>query len=99
MTIIPQPLIKPLRRFEIIVGLLCVAVGIWMLAQVTLWLLGSEPSLEIRSGWGGVLVLVQSMYLLGFGGKLLRSGYVGLVFWVIAAAILVALPAAAGLFA
>lgn len=99
MTIIPQPLQKPFRRFEIVAGLVCVVAGVWMLAQFGFWLTGAVPHLEIRSMGDPALLLVQSIYLLGFGGNLLRSGYVALVFWMIAIAILVALPVTAGLFA
>jgi hypothetical protein len=99
MTIIPQPLKKTFRRFEIVAGLLCLAAGAWMLTQFALWLAGSVPHLEIRSMRGSALLLVPSIYLLGFGGNLVRSGYVALVFWIIAVAILVALPVTAGLFA
>ena len=75
------------------------AAGVWILAQLGFWLAGDVPHLEIRSMRDVVLLLVPSIYLLGFGGNLLRSGYVALVFWVIAVAILVALPVMAGLFA
>jgi hypothetical protein len=74
----PQPLQKPFRSFEIVAGLLCVAAGIWMLLQFGLWLGGTVPNLEIRSMRDAALLLVQSIYLLGFGGNLLRSGYVAL---------------------
>ncbi len=95
VTIIPQPLQKPFRRFEIVAGLACVATGVWMLAQFGFWLAGAVPHLEIRSMGDATLLLVQSLYLLGFGGNLLRSGYIALVFWIIAVAILVALPVTA----
>ena len=99
MTIVPQPLEKPLRRIEIGTGLLCVAAGVWTLAQGAAGVFGSVPSQEIGSVWGWVLVFGKSLYLLAFGGVLLRSGYVSLIFWVIAAAILVSLPVTFGLFA
>ena len=99
MTIISQPLQKPFRRFEIVAGLACVAAGVWMLAQFGFWLAGAVPHLDIRSEGDAALLLLQSIYLLGFGGNLLRSGYVALIFWMIAVAILVALPVTAGLFA
>ena len=99
MTIVPLPLKKPLRRLEIVAGLLCVVAGGWMLVQFALWVSGSVPHMEIRSMRDAALLLVQSTYLLGFGGNLLLRGYVGLIFWIIAAAILIALPVSAGLFA
>ncbi len=98
MTVVPQPMQKTFRRFEIVAGLLCLATGFWMLTQFALWLFGSVPHLEIRSMRDAALLLAQAIYLLGFGGNLLFSGYVGLLFWVIAIAILVALPVTAGLF-
>ena len=97
MTIIPRPLHKPFRRFEIVAGLVCVAAGLWMLAQFGLWLAGAAPHLEIGSMGDFALLLVQSIYLLIFGGNLLRSGYIALVFWTIALAILAALPVTVGL--
>ncbi len=86
VTIIPQPLQKPFRRFEIVAGLVCVAAGVWTLAQFGFWLAGAVPHLEIPSMEDAALLLVKSIYLLGFGGNLLRSGYVALVFWMIAVA-------------
>ena len=99
MTIIPQPLQKTFRRFEIVAGLLCVVTGVWMLAQFSFWLSGSAARMEIRSMTDATLLLVQAIFLVGFGGNLLRSGQVALIFWVIAVAILVALPFSAGWFA
>ena len=99
MTIVPKPLEKALRRIEIGSGLLCAMAGAWTLAQGAARVFGSVPSPEIGAVWGWVLVFGKSVYLLGFGGVLLRSGYVSLIFWVIAAAILVSLPVTFGLFA
>jgi len=99
VTIVPQPLRKAFRSFEVVSGLVCVAAGVWMLVQLGFWLAGSEPQLGIGSIGGVALLLVQAVYLLAFGGNLFRSGYVALVFWVIALAILGALPVTAGLFA
>jgi hypothetical protein len=98
MTIIPKPVQKPFRRFEIAAGLLCIAAGIWLLAEFALWLAGAVPHLHIRSKGEALLILVQSVYLTGFSVNVLRSGYVALVFWMIAIAILVTLPLTAGLF-
>ncbi len=72
--------------------------SVWMLVQFGLWFTGAEPGLEIHSTGDVVLLLVQSIYQPGFGCNLLLSGYVALLFWVIAAAILFALPVSAGLF-
>ena len=99
MSIIPQTLQKSFRRFEVVAGVICVVSGFWMLTQFGFWLTGSVPHMEIRSMRDAVLLLVPSIYLLGFGYNLLRSGYVALLFWVIAIAILIALPVMAGLFA
>jgi hypothetical protein len=96
MTIVPDPVQKTLRRFEIGFGLVCSAVGLWMLVQFGLWLFQAAPQMEIGSFKDAALLLGQSIYLLGFGGCLLFSGYVSLIFWVIAVAILVALPVTAG---
>jgi hypothetical protein len=98
MTIIPEPLQKPFRRLEITAGLICIVTGIWMLAQFGLWLAGSVPFLDIRSTGEAILLLVQSVYLIGFSINLLRSGYVALVFWMITIAILVTLLLTAVVF-
>jgi len=98
MTIIPKPLKKPFRRLEIAAGLICIAAGIWMLAQFGLWLAGSVQLLKIGSTGEAVLLLVQSVYLIGFSVNLLRSGYVALVFWMITIAILVTLLLSALVF-
>jgi hypothetical protein len=98
MTTIPKPIQKPFRRLEIAAGLVCIVAGIWMLAQFGLWLTGSVPFLEIRSMGEAVLLLIQSVYLIGFSINLLRSGYVALVFWMITIAILVTLLLTAVVF-
>ena len=98
MTIVPVPVQKPLRRLELVFGLFCAVAGAWMLAQFAFWLFGFAHHVNIVSTKDAAVLLLQSLYLLGFGGCLLLRGYVGLVFWVIALAILIALPATAGWF-
>ena len=88
---IPKPLKKPVRRFEIGAGLICITAGLWMLAQLCLWLTGAVPYLHVRSMGEAILLLAQSVYLIGFSINLLRTGYVALVFWMITIAILVTL--------
>lgn len=97
MTIIPQPLQKPLRGLEIVFGLICVVAGAWALVRFGTWLIGNEPIAEKLSWWNALLLLVQALYLLSFGGNLLRRGYLSLVLWVIALAILCVLPTMSGL--
>ena len=96
MTIIPKPLQKPLRLCEIIFGLLCVATGVWALVIMGGWLAYSEPSNGDSSGWNAIVLCAQSIYLLGFGTSLLRRGYLNMVFWIFALAILCALPVTTG---
>lgn len=98
MTIIPKPAKKPFRRLEIVSGSICIAAGLWLLLQFGLWVAGSDPHMHIRSLGEAIMALVQSIYLLGFGINLLRSGYVALVFWMIAIAILATLPLTMGMF-
>jgi hypothetical protein len=76
MTIVPPPVKRTFRRFEIVVGLLCLAAGAWMLTQFALWLSGSVPQVEVRSMTDAALLLVQSIYLLGFSGNVLFRGSV-----------------------
>jgi len=97
MTIIPKPLQKPLRLCEIILGLLCVATGAWALVILGSWLAFSEPAHGDRLGWNAILLFAQSIYLLGFGANLLRRGYLNVLLWVIAFAILCALPVTMGM--
>ncbi len=98
MTIVPAPLQKPLRRFEIAVGVFCIVTVFWILAEFGLWLAGAVPHVHIRSIGEAALLLVQAVYLIGFSVNLLRSGRVALVFWMIAIAILVTLLLTATLF-
>jgi hypothetical protein len=96
MTIVPQPVQKTLRRLEIGFGLVCSAFGLWMLVQFGLLVFGAATQMQVGSFGEAALLLGQSIYLLGFGWLLLFRGYVSLIFWVIAAAILMALPVAVG---
>ncbi len=96
MTLVPEPLQKPLRRLEIVTGLLCVAVGAWALVQAVSAIAGGETRIQMASTVDTVKVLAGALYLLGFGGGLLYRGYLSLVLWVMALAVLAALGVAAG---
>ena len=98
MAITPKPVQKPFRRFEIAAGLLCIAAGIWLLAEFGLWLAGNAPHVHISYTGEAILTFVQSVYLIGFSVNLLRSGRIALVFWMLAVAILVTLPLTTGMF-
>ena len=96
MTLIPPPVQKPFRRFEIGVGLVSVAAGLWWLVQFRVWLNGSLPELDAGAVGEGALRLAQSLYLLGFGVNLLRHGYVSLLFWMIVLGVLASVPVMSG---
>ncbi|MTW22055.1 hypothetical protein [Allochromatium palmeri] len=96
MTLIPQPVQKPFRRFEIGVGLIGVVAGLWLLVQFGFWLNRVLPELDLGIVGEGALRLAQSVYLLGFGVNLLRRGYISLVFWMIALAVLANVPVMSG---
>jgi hypothetical protein len=95
MTIVPKPLQKPLRFCEIVFGLICVAAGCWALIGFGKWLVGSGLVTGSYSWWNAILLVGQSLYLLGFGVNLLRWGYLSMVLWAIALGILCALPVTA----
>ena len=96
MTLIPQSIQKPFRRFEIGVGLISVAAGLWWLVQFGVWLNGSLPELDAGVVGEGAIRLAQSSYLLGFGVNLLRRGYVSLLFWMITLGALASVPVMSG---
>ena len=98
MTIVPKPVQKPFRRVEIAAGLLCIAAGLWLLVEFGFWLAGAVPHLNIHSFGEAIMIFVQAVYLIGFSINLLRSGYIALVFWMLAIAILVTLPLTSGIF-
>lgn len=98
MTIIPKPLQKPLRLCEIAFGLVCIAAGAWALIRFGSWLAESGSARGISSLWNAALLFAQGIYLLGFGSNLLRRGYLSMVLWVMALAILCALPVMTGKF-
>jgi protein-S-isoprenylcysteine O-methyltransferase Ste14 len=96
MTLIPPPVQKPFRRFEIAVGIISVVAGLWLLVQFSVWLNQTRPELDAGVVGEGALRLAQSVYLLGFGVNLLRHGYVSLLFWMIALGALASVPVMSG---
>lgn len=98
MTLIPQSIQKPFRRFEIGVGLISVAAGLWWLVQFGFWFWLNQTLPELDTGVlrEGAFRLAQSSYLLGFGVNLLRRGYVSLLFWMITLGALASVPVMSG---
>ena len=96
MTLIPQSIQKPFRRFEIAVGIISILVGLWLLVQFWFWLNQTLPELDAGVLREGAFRLAQSIYLLGFGVNLLRRGYVSLLFWMIALGVLASVPVMSG---
>lgn len=88
MTIVPPFLQKPFRRLELSAGLFCVALGGYLLVKLVLLGTGTSAQLAIQARGDAVLALIQSVYLIFFGLKVLNTGHVGLVFWMIALALL-----------
>lgn len=84
MTIIPSSIYRPFRRFEVVAGLLCLAVAVWTFLQLMLWLAGGATPLVVDSLWGAVWLGLELMFLLGFGCSLISSGYIPVFFWLLA---------------
>lgn len=89
MTIVPQPLQKGFRRLEIVFGLVCVVASGWLFYCFGLWAFDAPAGTAIDSPAGAAMVLFYAVYLLVFGGNLLHTGYVALIFWAIALAAVV----------